>query len=259
MRKRGKYEAIPTSRSVSTAGSRHLQVLISSIVSLVLCCSMLLGTTMAWFTDTVTSSTNRITIGKLKVDVTYHNQSLRNTSVPVFGGEEDEVWIPDESRIKTLTVHNNGNLDLNYSLTFLTKETISKEAFQLFHVYSVKVNAGEATPSIGDMKKDENYRGTLYDILINKSPVFSGSLKAGTDDQSTQETFAIALYMDSSANGDNIQGASLTLNVQLHAYQSNAPEDEVGVAEANDANTAGENDEADPAEGDEADNAEKTE
>lgn len=228
MRKRGKYEAAPPAPSARKAGSMHLQMLISSIVSLVLCCSMLLGTTMAWFTDTVTSTSNQITIGKLKVDVLYNDYSLRNTSTPIFGGEGDKVWIPDESRVKLLTVLNEGNLDLNYSLTFLTQEEVS-QAFQYFHVYAIKVSDEESIPTFEAMKTDENYKGTLYDILVNKSPVFAGTLKAGTEEQPTQETYAIALYMDSDVQDNSIQGANLTLNIQLHAYQSNAPEDEVGT------------------------------
>ena len=41
----------------------------TSIVALVLCFSMLVGTTFAWFTDSVTSSGNVIASGNLKVEM----------------------------------------------------------------------------------------------------------------------------------------------------------------------------------------------
>ena len=41
--------------------------LFMSIISLLLCVSMLIGTTFAWFTDSVTSANNIIKSGNLKV------------------------------------------------------------------------------------------------------------------------------------------------------------------------------------------------
>ncbi|MBQ3552158.1 MAG: hypothetical protein IJA35_03240, partial [Clostridia bacterium] len=43
------------------------KTLISSVIALVLCATMLLGTTFAWFTDTVESSGNIIKSGDLEV------------------------------------------------------------------------------------------------------------------------------------------------------------------------------------------------
>ena len=42
---------------------------LSSIVSLVLCISMLIGTTFAWFTDNVTSGSNIIQSGNLDLEM----------------------------------------------------------------------------------------------------------------------------------------------------------------------------------------------
>ena len=43
--------------------------LLTSIISLLLCVSMLVGTTFAWFTDEVKSGTNLIAAGNLDVEV----------------------------------------------------------------------------------------------------------------------------------------------------------------------------------------------
>ena len=43
--------------------------LISSVIALLLCFTMLLGTTFAWFTDSVTSGSNIIQSGTLDIDL----------------------------------------------------------------------------------------------------------------------------------------------------------------------------------------------
>lgn len=45
------------------------KALIASVLSLVLCVSMLVGSTFAWFTDTATTSVNTIQAGRLQVDI----------------------------------------------------------------------------------------------------------------------------------------------------------------------------------------------
>jgi len=47
------------------------RALLASIMALVLCFSMMLGTTFAWFTDSAVSGSNVITSGNLDIDVEY--------------------------------------------------------------------------------------------------------------------------------------------------------------------------------------------
>ena len=56
-----------------TFKTRHALVL--SCISLMTCFAMLLGTTFAWFTDSVTSGVNRIVSGNLDVEL-YHNSGI---------------------------------------------------------------------------------------------------------------------------------------------------------------------------------------
>jgi predicted ribosomally synthesized peptide with SipW-like signal peptide len=51
------------------------RALLTSVLSLVLCFAMLLGTTFAWFTDTVTSSGNVIQVGDLDVELYQHTSA----------------------------------------------------------------------------------------------------------------------------------------------------------------------------------------
>ena len=45
------------------------KALLSSVVALMLCFSMLIGTTMAWFTDVATTGVNTIQAGTLNVAI----------------------------------------------------------------------------------------------------------------------------------------------------------------------------------------------
>ena len=49
------------------------RTLVSSILSLVLCMAMLIGTTFAWFTDDATSAVNTIQSGSLKIALEYYD------------------------------------------------------------------------------------------------------------------------------------------------------------------------------------------
>ena len=53
------------------------KALLTSVLSLLLCCSMLIGTTFAWFTDNASSGMNTIAAGNLDVELYYQleNQS----------------------------------------------------------------------------------------------------------------------------------------------------------------------------------------
>ena len=90
-----------------------------SILSLVLCFSMLLGTTFAWFTDSVTSANNVITSGKLDVELYYQVEGQTDwTKVTeqtnVF--KENALWEPGYTEVVKFKVVNEGNLALKYNL-----------------------------------------------------------------------------------------------------------------------------------------------
>ena len=63
---------------------------LTSIVALVLCLTMFLGTTFAWFTDMVTSSGNIIQSGSLKIDLELLDKesgkwnSIKESKSPLF-------------------------------------------------------------------------------------------------------------------------------------------------------------------------------
>ena len=104
------------------------RALLSSIVSLVLCFSMLLGTTFAWFTDSVTSANNKIVSGNLDVEMEYlkadGNWATVGENTNVFA--ENALWEPGHTEVVYLKIKNVGSLAFNYKLSVnIVEETKS--------------------------------------------------------------------------------------------------------------------------------------
>ena len=93
--------------------------LLSSVVALLVCFTMLLGTTFAWFTDSVTSSNNIIQSGNLDVELYYQAEGKTdwtkvNANTNVF--MENALWEPGHTEVVKLKVVNEGSLALKYNL-----------------------------------------------------------------------------------------------------------------------------------------------
>ncbi len=103
------------------------RALISSLLSLVLCMSMLIGTTFAWFTDTATSATNSIVAGNLDIAIVDANgKSLETINFKKAQGEGAIYWEPGCTyETQEFYIKNNGNLDLKYEVVIsgLTGDT----------------------------------------------------------------------------------------------------------------------------------------
>ena len=89
--------------------------LFTSIISLLLCVSMLVGTTFAWFTDSVVSGSNVITSGNLDIEVQY---TLDGENWADLNGAKDlfskGLWEPGHTEVVALRVKNVGSLALKY-------------------------------------------------------------------------------------------------------------------------------------------------
>ena len=82
-----------------------------SALSLLLCVSMLAGSTFDWFTDSVTSRNNVITSGNLDIEVQY---SLDGITWNDLEGAKDlfqkDLWEPGHTEVVALKLTNKGSL-----------------------------------------------------------------------------------------------------------------------------------------------------
>ena len=91
------------------------RALLASVLSIVLCVAMLVGSTFAWFTDSVTSGKNKIVAGNLDVEL-YNVKDGKE--IPVTADTnlflEDALWEPGHVEVVNLKVANVGTLALTY-------------------------------------------------------------------------------------------------------------------------------------------------
>ena len=95
------------------------RALLTSIMALVMCVVMLVGTTFAWFTDTASTGVNKIQAGNLDVKLEYKNSEQTafaetNTNTKVF--KDGALWEPGHVEYVVLKISNAGNLALKYKL-----------------------------------------------------------------------------------------------------------------------------------------------
>ena len=102
------------------------RALLTSVLSLAVCGSMLVGTTFAWFTDSVSSVNNVITTGNLDVKVEY---TLDGEEWKDLDGAKDlfqkGLWEPGHTEVVALKIKNEGTLALKYAANMnLIDETV---------------------------------------------------------------------------------------------------------------------------------------
>ena len=91
------------------------RALLLSALSLLVCVSMFVGSTFAWFTDSVTSANNVIKSGNLDIEVQY---TLDGENWNDLAGAKDlfqkDLWEPGHTEVVTLKIENKGSLALKY-------------------------------------------------------------------------------------------------------------------------------------------------
>ena len=96
------------------------RALLTSVMALVMCVVMLVGTTFAWFTDTASTGVNKIQAGNLKVDIVDESgNSLdgKTLNFKDFNGKTDILWEPGATFFtQGFKIANKGNLALKYKV-----------------------------------------------------------------------------------------------------------------------------------------------
>ena len=97
-----------------------------SVLSLLLCVSMVVGTTFAWFTDSVKIGINTIAAGNLDVELYHSNAAVSDervdSSTKLFMDLQGDsiLWEPGVVSYENLRIANEGDLALTYQLAINT-------------------------------------------------------------------------------------------------------------------------------------------
>ena len=182
------------------------RALLLSIMAMLLCVVLLVGTTFAWFTDTASTAVNKIQSGTLKVDIVKEDgeTSIRNESMSFVNkdGSADILWEPGATFMTpAFKIKSTGSLALKYKLT-LNGITGDNMLLKVIKFSVVKAD------------------GTEVDL-----DTFEGHL---TPDAALSEALYIKGHMDETANND-YQGKTLEgLGITVVATQYNHESDSIG-------------------------------
>lgn len=207
------------------------RALLMSALSLLLCVSMLVGTTFAWFTDSVQSGVNQIIAGNLDVELYHSNDKVTNEQVTKSTDalfKDVTLWEPGAVAYENLTVENEGTLALKYQLSINFTNENNVNGYGLSTALKVAAVPG-------------GVRGNREEVLAkagNGTPladfVLPGNLTAGGSD-----TYGIVIWWEPSAddnywnvNNDKTtsdgQPLHIDLGVKLVATQLTSEHDSFG-------------------------------
>ena len=187
------------------------RALLVSVMAMVICFTMLLGTTFAWFTSEDKVEGNVITAGKLAVDIDGAAIALTNVE-------------PGYVHVHNFTIKNVGTLAFNYKLN-LVKTNPSEALGDLAEVIEVYYFLGNTTPDRDSLNgTGEAYLGTLNTVIGGE---FFGV--HFLDDTNDADTITLVFKMQTTA-GNEYQLASLAsgFTIQVLAAQRTTETDSLG-------------------------------
>lgn len=212
-----------------TKNSGTKKSLKASGLALVLCIAMLIGTTFAWFTDSITNKGNVIQSGNLDIGATAYDIGTGGVNVTIPGVNDgkaftfeatgadletstdpiinDSLWEPGKSNAKLLQVTNKGNLAAKVKLDFDVKDN-GLEGALWFDFVQIK-----------DGKVVGNFEKRPMSQLKKVANAVEVKLQANENVQ-----FVLVYGMDEKAE-NTYQNKTFKANVTINATQLNSEKD----------------------------------
>ena len=204
------------------------RALLLSALSLLMCVSMLIGSTFAWFTDSVISGNNKIVAGNLDVELEYYNGTEWKTVNGATNLFDETLWEPGHTDVVYLRLRNIGSLALKYELAInIVSETpginMAGEEFLLSdYIYMGVVENinGQSNPYSKDAAgRAKAIAAATNATIISEGYAADGEMTKGADDL----YMAVVVYMPSNVDNDaNYRGdavPSINLGINLIATQ----------------------------------------
>ena len=200
------------------------RALITSVLSILMCVAMLIGTTFAWFTDTASTGVNKIQAGNLDVQLLMHDGTdyvdIGNDTSPIFGtgsiaqnNNAATLWEPGKTQVAYLAIRNNGNLALKYKVE-LNVTNVSKNLYEVME-YAITPDATNTNPVSSWTTGNSVVEGTQ--VVANNVSLAKGAT----------HYFALSVHMKEEA-GNDYQGGEVDFDLTVLATQDTVESDSFG-------------------------------
>ena len=139
------------------------RALLTSVMALVMCVVMLVGTTFAWFTDTASTGVNKIQAGNLDITVEYAKEKMNDDGTlageltgwaPIDNAtnvfDPNALWEPGRTEYVVFRITNNGNLALKYKLSLetLAQKPGTNKANEQFYLAEYLCASAKVNPNV---------------------------------------------------------------------------------------------------------------
>ncbi len=203
------------------------RTLVTNIIALVLCISMFVGSTFAWFTDSASTNVNKIEAGTLDIALTKDDgtgtfvnaegETINFIKINEEGNPAGEIdpenvqWEPGAMfMFPTLRIENNGSLAAKFKL-FIKAAEITKD---LAEVIDVNVHMEDGYKTVG----------TLAELMEDTDGAAHGIIEANK----TTKPYRISFKMQETA-GNEYQGAKIDgISIIVVAGQAMSESDSYG-------------------------------
>ncbi|MBQ9557279.1 MAG: hypothetical protein IJU94_01595 [Clostridia bacterium] len=202
---------------------------ISSFMSFIMCFAMLAGTTFAWYTDSVTSSGNKIIAGTLDIQLWKYDGNnyvdISASTAPIFQSANlaqnntETLWEPGKTQVAYLKLVNNGNLALKYQVA-LKVYNISKKLNEVMQ-YTIVPDAEPAEHAVS------NWASVSAGATTTEAGTQTVSAAVPMDVGATH-CFALVIHMDENA-GNEYMGGEVDFDLTILATQYTQEADSFGI------------------------------
>ena len=210
------------------------RALLTSVLALLMCVTMLVGATFAWFTDTASTGVNKIQAGNLDIELAYKNSTTNggfrkaDKDTPVFNNSA--LWEPGHVEYVVLRVSNVGSLALKYKLGInIASETgstnVDGNAFKLSDYIRFAVLDGDQS-SLG---RDDLVAAAGNGAALNAGYTAENHLlPAGTDN--SQKVVTLVVWMPTTVGNEanhktEVTAPSIDLGINVAATQDTVEND----------------------------------
>lgn len=196
------------------------RALLTSVLAIVMCLVMLIGSTFAWFTDTASTGVNKIESGKLKVGLEYEKSAGvwddaegQMLSFKDVNGNSNILWEPGATfNLEPVRVVNKGNLALKYKV----------------EITGIKTNV-EAVPGAPDLNEviewtidygtaDNQVKGENNEVLPGEYFL----LPSGATSQNITITGTMSKDAGNAYQGLTIDGVAITVLATQYTYENDS-------------------------------------